>query len=30
MGRKPIFSKKVKVKACKDYKSGKGSFNCSI
>jgi len=26
MGRKPTLSKEVKVKACIDYKSGKGSF----
>ena len=26
MGRKPMFSKEVKVKACKEYLSGKGSF----
>lgn len=26
MGRKPKFSKEVKIKACEDYKNGKGSF----
>lgn len=26
MGRKPKFSKEVKIKACEDYKKGKGSF----
>ncbi len=26
MGRKPKFSKEVKIKACEDYKQGKGSF----
>lgn len=27
MGRKPKFTKEVKIQACKDYESGKGSFN---
>ena len=27
MGRKPKFSKEEKIKACEEYKNGKGSFN---
>eukprot|EP01156_Anaeramoeba_ignava_P018454 Anaeramoba_ignava/a91816_109.p1 GENE.a91816_109~~a91816_109.p1 ORF type:complete len:452 (-),score=88.07 a91816_109:1402-2757(-) len=27
MGRKPKFNKEVKIKACEDYKKGKGSFD---